>query len=81
MKVYLIGHATTESTLQELVKSHARMRRRKSLILYQKMNAEFSSVQEEETSESVKPYNYAIIFSMIGLIAGMALSLDFWGKI
>jgi hypothetical protein len=45
------------------------------------MNAEFSSVQEEETSESVKPYNYAIIFSMIGLIAGMALSLDFWGKI
>jgi adenylate cyclase len=81
MKVYLIGRATTERTLQELVKSHARMRRRQSLILYQKMNAEFSSVQEEETSVPVKPYNYAIIFAMIGLIAGMALSLDIWGKI
>jgi hypothetical protein len=80
MKVYLVGHATRENKLKELVYRHERLRRRKSIILYQKMNAEFSSVTEVEVSYPVKPYNHPLIFAMIGLLAGMALSLDFWGR-
>jgi PAS domain S-box-containing protein len=79
MKVFLVGHVTSEGSLRERLGRHVRLGRRNSLILYQKMSAEFSTFQQKENVDPMKPARHALVFSMIGLIVGILLSFDFWG--
>jgi hypothetical protein len=80
MKVYLVGHATAEDSLRERLGRHVRLGRRKSLIMYQKMSAEFS-ISKRKENDTLKITKQALIFAMIGLIVGILLSWEFRGNI
>lgn len=76
MKVFLVGNATAEDSLRERLGRHVRLGRRKSMIMYQKMSAEFSFSKGTE-NDALKVTKNALIFAMIGLIVGILLSWEF----
>jgi hypothetical protein len=80
MRVYLVGHAAAEGSLRERLGQHALIGRRKSMILYRKMSAEFCTTQPSENRHPVKPVCHALIFVMFGLVIGIILSFDFWAS-